>query len=970
MASLLYRLGAFSAKRHWLVIAAWLLVFLGITAWSTSVGKHYSSAFQVPNTESQIALNMLNERFPAAVGSTVHVIYSSPSKDIESETDTFAKATAAFQGISGVTSVSNPFTAKANTGQISSDGSGAYITIKLDENTPTSTRGGEQSKASKEIIKIGDSFASSSLTVAYTGIPNGQTAAVNTDLIGIGIALVVLILTFGSLLAAGMPIVTAAIGVSVSGSLLAIASHFAQLSATTPLLGSMLGLAVGIDYSLFIVSRHRSNLATGMTPAQSVAVSTATAGTAVLSAGLTVIIALLGLFVVGIPFLGMMGLGAAIAVALAIAAALTLIPALLSVFGKLLIPKAGSKAFRREQADAAPTLGTRWGRLATAKPLVTIVIVLAGLITLAIPATQLRLTIPGNGYEPIGSVARTGFDAMAEDFGPGVNGPLVIVADISQTDVTQIEQVLDALHDQFVNEKGVQSVTPAGPNPGLDTAVLEIIPTTGPNSEKTVELVQRLRAQAPAFEQANGFTYAVTGNTAVAIDISALLANAIVPFAVVVVGLSLLLLMIAFRSIAVPLSATVGFLLSVAATFGVTVAIFMWGWGADLFGVTKTGPVVSFMPILLMAVLFGLAMDYQVFLVSRMRERYIATKDARTAVVSGFSASARVVTAAAIIMFSVFFSFVPGSSALLQPVALALAVGVAIDAFIVRMTLIPAVMALLGRLAWALPKRLERRLPDMDIEGEKVHGRLATLRWQQELNANTVIEAKGLRVTDTAFDPLSFALTRGNVLALCTDSPEGNLLLGAITGRTDAQGMLISCGRPLPFDGVHVRHETALVLGSPQTGDGSIEDFIHDGLRLNKLPHDDDSVDAVVTRAGELAETASVRFEGTRMNRAATTLSTQEAWLLELAIAEQQPVSLLAIDLRGAPESTQLALLESLCASVPRDTSVAALLTPSLFAEREQGGNKQSGMWIGERSVTPVFPTVQPARSLSRAVES
>lgn len=947
------------------MIAAWLVVFLGITAWSTSVGKHYSSAFQVPNTESQIALNMLNERFPAAVGSTVHVIYSSQNSNIESEADTFAKATAAFETIEGVTAVTNPFTAKTNNGQISADGSGAYITVKLDENTPTSTRGGEQSKASKEIIKTGDSFATDSLTVAYTGIPNGQTATVNTDLIGIGVALVVLILTFGSLLAAGMPIVTAAIGVSVSGSLLAIASHFAQLSSTTPLLGSMLGLAVGIDYSLFIVSRHRSNLATGMTPTQSVAVSTATAGTAVLSAGLTVIIALLGLFVVGIPFLGMMGMGAAIAVALAITAALTLIPALLSVFGKALIPKRGSKAYRREQSDAAATLGTRWGRLATAKPIVTIALVLAALVTLALPATQLRLTLPGNGYEPVGSVARTGFDAMANDFGPGVNGPLVIVADISQTDVTEIEQVLDALHDQFVNEKGVQSVTPAGPNPGLDTAVLEIIPTTGPTSEETVELVQRLRAQAPEFEQANGFTYGVTGNTAVAIDISALLADAILPFAVVVVGLSLLLLMIAFRSIAVPLSATVGFLLSVAATFGVTVAIFMWGWGANLFGVTKIGPVVSFMPILVMAVLFGLAMDYQVFLVSRMRERYITTKDARTSVVTGFSASARVVTAAAIIMFSVFFSFVPGSSALLQPVALALAIGVAIDAFVVRMTLIPAVMALLGRFAWALPKPLERRLPDMDIEGERVHGRLATLRWQQELNADTVIEAKNLRVADAAFTPLSFSLTRGNVLAFCTDSPEGNLLLGAVTGRTDAQGMLISCGMPLPFDGERVRRETAIVLGTPQTGDGSIEDFIHDGLRLNSLHDDDEAVDEVLTRAEELADTASIRFELARLNRAASSLSTQEAWLLELAIVERQTVSLFAFDLRGAPATAQLPVLEMLCARIPGDASLVVLLSSTLA-----DASTPLDSSITNRTLTWVFPAVERAEALSTAGES
>lgn len=963
MASLLFRLGAFSAKRHWLVIITWILVFVGITAWSAGVGKHYSSAFEVPNTESQIALNMLNERFPASTGSTVHVIFTSADNDITDEQDTLASAAAKFAAISGVTSVTNPFTAKSPNGQISDSGAGAYLSVHLDENTPTSTRAGKQSKTAKQIIAIGDSFRTDSLSVAYTGIPDDAPPAANTDLIGIGVALVVLILTFGSLLAAGMPIITAAIGVSISGSLLAIASHFAQLSATTPLLGSMLGLAVGIDYSLFIVSRHRSNLATGMAPAKSVAVSTATAGTAVLSAGLTVIIALLGLFVVGIPFLGMMGMGAAIAVALAMTVALTLVPALLGLFGKALIPKRSSRAYRREQADARPSVGVKWGKLVTAKPLITIVLVLAALITVALPASQLRLTIPGNGYDPIGSLSRTGFDAMAADFGPGVNGPLIVVADISTTDVTQIETVLNTLHDEFVNVKGVESVSPAGPNPGLDTAVLQITPTTGPNSEETVKLVQRIRAQAAEFEKKNGFTYAITGNTAVSIDISTLLANAILPFGIVVVGLSLLLLMIAFRSIAVPLSATIGFLLSVTATFGITVVIFMWGWGADFFGVTKVGPVVSFMPILVMAVLFGLAMDYQVFLVSRMRERFIATRDTHGSVVAGFGASSRVVTAAAIIMFSVFISFVPGSSALLQPVALALALGVAIDAFVVRMTLIPAVMTVLGRGAWWLPRGLERRLPDMDIEGEKVHGRLATLKWQADLNPSTVVQAEQLRVTGADFAPLSFHVNTGEVLRLVTDADEGTLLLGALAGRTDARGLLISCGRPLPFDGVHVRREAALVLGTQRSSEGTLEQYLYDGLKLNTLAHDDTAIDGIIRIAGELAEIAGIRFENTRLSRPARTLTTQEVWLLELSIATQESAKLLAVDVRLAPPATQAALLTALCSRIPSDTTVVALLSESAPDTVSDAGEGAESTVAG-RVATTVHPSAEATEAI------
>lgn len=956
MASLLYRLGAFSAKRHWIVIAAWVLIFAGITAWSAGVGKHYSSAFTVPNTESQKALDMLQQRFPASTGSTVHVIFTSADNDITDEQSTFADAATQFAAIDGVTSVTNPFTAKSQINQISTDGSGAFLTVHLDENTPTATKSGNQTATSKKILKIGDSFATDQLSVAYTGIPDAKVAAVNTDLIGVGVALVVLLVTFGSLLAAGMPIITAAIGVSVSGSLLAIASHYTQLSSTTPLLGSMLGLAVGIDYSLFIVSRHRSHLANGMAPQQSVAVATATAGTAVLSAGLTVIIALLGLFIVGIPFLGMMGMGAALSVVLAMAAALTLIPALLGAFGKALIPRKNSRAYRREQPDVPATGGARWGKFVTAKPVVTVLLVLGFLVALALPASGLRLTLPGVGYNPEGSISRTGFDTMASDFGPGVNGPLMIVSDISHTDPTEIETVLNTLHDAFANEKGVSSVSPAVPNPGLDTAALEIIPTSGPTSVETEQLVDRLRAQAPAFKKANGFSFAVTGNTAVAIDISNLLERAILPFGVVVVGLSLLLLMVAFRSLAVPLTATLGFLLSVAATFGVTVMIFIWGWGAEFFGVTKVGPVVSFMPILVMAVLFGLAMDYQVFLVSRMRERFAVTQDARASVVSGFAASARVVTAAALIMFSVFFSFVPGSQALLQPVALALAVGVAIDAFIVRMTLIPAVMSLLGRYAWALPRSLEKRLPDMDIEGERVHGRLATLQWQQELNTDVVVQAENVTVTHTEFAPLSFTALRGEVLALVTDDPTAELILGVVSGRSDARGLLISCGRPLPFDGYHVRREAALVLSVPAPSGLSLEQYIFDGLRLNHLHRDDDAIDSVVASAQMLAEAGGMRLDHARLSRPVSAMNTEEVWLIDLAIAVMAPVKLLAVDLRNAPPAAQSDLMWAVAKELAPSTTFTCLV-----ASAAEDGVRAAEVQGELRTLQVVHPTRREA---------
>lgn len=935
MASLLYRLGAFSAKRHWVVIAAWVLILISLSAWSSAAGKHYSAAFEVPGTESQNALDMLDQRFPQATGSSVNVIVTAKTGEIADSASSIATTAGQLANLAGVASVTNPLAAnspESSKSQIAQDGKTAYLSVQLDADTSLQTATGEQSPTAISIMQAGNSLAERGLIVAYTGVPDATAAATDlTDVVGLGVSLLVLIITFGSLLAAGMPLITAAIGVSISGSLLVVLSNFVTLSATTPLLGSMLGLAVGIDYALFLISRHRNNLAAGIEPKQSVAMATATAGTAVVFAGLTVIIALLGLFVVGIPFLGMMGLGAAVAVLFAISIAVTLVPALLGLFGKRLIPKSGSRAWRREQADAQPTLGAKWGRFITAKPLITVGLVLAALLTLALPAMQLRLTLPGAGYDAPGSITRTGYDAMSEAFGPGVNGPLLVVADISETEVTNIESVLSALQSQFEGRAGVKEVSPAIPNETLDTAIVAVTPTTGPNDLATETLVQQLRDAAPAFEKANSFAYEITGSTAIGIDISARLADAILPFGVVVVGLSIVLLMIVFRSLAVPITATLGFVLSVLAAFGVTSAIFMWGWGADLFGVTRVGPVVSFMPILVMAVLFGLAMDYEVFLVSRMRERFVATRDPHGSVVTGFRESARVVTAAALIMFSVFFSFVPGSAALLQPVALALAVGVAIDALIVRMTLIPAIMALLGKYAWALPKAIAAKLPDMDIEGERVRGRLETLQWQQAEASTVAVQTKNLRVLDTPLPPIDLTVMKGELAVLQTDDEQsGQLLLAALTGRADATGLIVSCGRPLPYDGSHVRSVSSLVSLNTSISEGNVEKHIRDGLRFNDTGHSEAEVDEVVSRAERFAEVTGAPNTAFRLSRSAETLSSSERWLLELAIVSLSGSELLAIDTRLAPAAHQAALLETLANIVDAHTTLLATVNDSV----------------------------------------
>jgi RND superfamily putative drug exporter len=455
----------------------------------------------------------------------------------------------------------------------------------------------------------------------------------------------------------------------------------------------------------------------------------------VVFAGLTVVIALSGLAVVGIPFLTVMGVGAAGTVLVAVLVALTLLPALLGFAGRRLAPAPGSRAARRELADAQETtgaggsMGARWTRLVTRRPLVTVLAVLAGLVVLAIPAPQLQLALPDNSTAAPESPERQAYDLISENFGPGLNGPLVVL--VEGLDPATAEQSVGLIAAAV---GGMPTGTPGAFQGGLDdvaiaaptllpdgtTAIVTVIPESGPQEEATNALVAALRELAPDLERKTGADLAVTGQTAVAIDVSDRLGDALLPFALVVVGLALVLLLLVFRSVLVPVKAALGFLLSVGASFGAVVAVFQWGWFSDLLGVPATGPVISFLPVILMAVLFGLAMDYEVFLVSRMREEYVHGAAPRDAVVTGARHAARVVVAAALIMFSVFASFVTIEDVIVKAIAFGLAVGILVDAFLVRMTLVPAVLALLGRSAWWLPRWLDRLLPDLDVEGARL----------------------------------------------------------------------------------------------------------------------------------------------------------------------------------------------------------------------------------------------------------
>ena len=902
MSSLLYRLGRLAARRRWLVIGVWIALVAGVGAAASGLGGTLQSTFSIPGTQAQDALDELQQRFPQLSGASAQVVFVAPGgTGIAAEAGPIGASCEAIAAIPQVTAVTCPYpmtasgTSPAGNGaptQVSSDGRMAFASVQL--SVPATS----VSTALVDAVEAATAPAvAAGVQVAYGGLTADPAGGVDwTEVVGLAIAFVVLAITFGSLVAAGVPLVTALLGVGLASSSILVLAAFAPVSSTAPLLATMLGLAVGIDYALLIVSRHRAQLAAGMEVRESVAVAVATAGTAVVFAGLTVMIALIGLSAAGIPFLSVMGLGAAGAVLCALAVAVTLLPAILSVLGRSLRPRVRAA----HDAGADPERSRGWGRVATALPWLTVVIVAGALLTLAIPAGGLRLTLPDAGYDAPGSQPRVAYDLLDQGFGPGFNGPLLVTADISGT--LDVQGALNDLDGAFTDVPGVAAVSQAFPNEGLDLAVITITPTTSPSSDQTAALVETLRDMAPAFQAEHGFTYQVTGQTALAIDISDRLEGALLPFAIIVVGLSLVLLAIMFRSLAVPIAAAVGYLFTVGATLGVTRAVFEWGWGAELIGAAKVGPVISFLPILVMAVLFGLAMDYHVFLVSRMREKFVETGDAHRAVLGGFRASARVVTAAALIMTSVFASFVPGGSAVIQPLAFALAAGVLIDAFVVRMTLIPAVMMLLGRHAWWLPAALARVMPNADIEGEAVERMLRQRDWRDADPdaAADVVRARDLRVRGGA--PLTFAAAPGSLVLVRGGAADVAWTLSALAGRTGRfHGDLAVDGLLLPFDRRAVARRSAYVPRRPEPPDATtLGEHLQRGLRWSGVRGSE--LAARTHRAAVVFDAlATALAAGDPRDRdpgtATSELLESELWASDVAVALAGGLRLVVLDL-------------------------------------------------------------------------
>ncbi|MBW9121276.1 MMPL family transporter [Microbacterium trichothecenolyticum] len=868
MSTLLYALGRWTYRHPWRVLVSWLML-LGIAlGFAIPHLGGTDNSFSIPGTEAQEGIELLDRSFPQASGTSAQLVIVTADGDRIGE-EPYAGAiedtVAHLEDLDGVIAVTDPFNEMV-TGMVSDDESAAIIRLQFDGQ---STDVSDETKQGLE--DVADDLRET--------LPEGSQVAMGGDLfsssvpalslieaVGVLIALFVLIVTFRSFAVAWFPLVSALIGVGLAIALIFVATAFVSVSSTTPMLAIMLGLAVGIDYALFIVARHQDQVRVGVEPEESAARATGTAGSAVVFAGITVLIALIGLGFAGIPFLTTMGIAAAVAVAIAVVVAITLTPALLG-FAKHRVAGWGHGRKRRGMplpgarrsttpeaenaeenpdsgveaadgaegvlADHAPTKRTnRWVTLVTRHPIVTTVAVVVTLGLMAIPAASLALALPNAGQQPESSQARQAYDLTAEHFGPGSNGPLIMTGTIVTS--TDPLGLMADLKSEIEQVPGVKEVALATPNETADTGLVQIVPETAPDDPATAQLVRDLRALAPELEEEYGVDLKVTGFTAVGIDISDRLGAALLPFGVFVVGLSLVLLMIVFRSIWVPIKAALGYLLSVMAAFGVVAAVFEWGWGADLLHVDRTGPVISFMPIILMGVLFGLAMDYEVFLVSRMREDYVHARRAAGAhttrggrdiavgaVRSGFTASARVVTAAAVIMFAVFAAFVPEGDSSIKPIALGLAVGIAVDAFLVRMTLVPAVMTLLGDKAWWMPRWLERVLPHFDIEGEAVERELSLAEWP-EPDTTAVVVGDGVAVRADAggsagevvlFEDAAFRVEPGGTLIATGDPRAARAFALTIAARlATTDGRLRVAGHLLPERGAWVRAHVGLAL--------------------------------------------------------------------------------------------------------------------------------------------------------------
>ena len=691
MIALLDRI-ARSAARRWrrsLVIAAVVLAALGALA--GTVGGQFTDEFSVPGTESQQAQDLLEDRFPAAANDGATVVFYSDDGSLRADerAQAIAEARRAIADVPHVTSVGQPFAGRA--GQVSADGTVAFATVQYDQ--PAFEIEQADAKKLEDAARVAEGDG---LHVAMRGpvadIAQEQMAPVG-ELIGIAVAVIVLTLVFGS----------------VAAMLLTLGAGITAIPEVAPTLAVMLGLGAGIDYALLIVGRYREQLAAGQSVPDAAAAANRTAGTSVLAAGAIVAVAIAGLLATGIPFVGRMGIASAVVVAAVALGAVTLLPTLMGAFAKRLRPR------RPEQVGPSPRLA-RWDERITRRPGLAVIAGVAVLLALAAPVTDLRLGQPDDGNDRAGSTTRIAYDKLAEGFGPGFNGTLVLAGALPES--AESDATLQRLTAAVERTDGVAAVSEPTASPRGDAAIVTVTPTTAPQDERTSELVDALRDEViPAATAGSGVDFYVGGNTATQQDMADKIAERLPVFIGAVVILSLLFLMAVFRSVWVPLVSAAFNLLSIAAAYGVVVAIFQWQWGSSLLGVDGELPIVSFIPLLMFAILFGLSMDYNVFLQSRIREEYMKGVGARESVVRGLARVSKIILAAGAIMTAVFLGFATDPEVIIKVFGIGLGGAIMIDVLIVRMVVAPAVMTLLGDRAWWLPAWLDRLLPHLELEG-------------------------------------------------------------------------------------------------------------------------------------------------------------------------------------------------------------------------------------------------------------
>lgn len=701
MAKLLYGLGKLTHRRRLPVVLIWLLVLIGSGVGAFTLGGETSNSMSIPGQESTTALERIQQEFGSGETATARVVVKAPDgqklpQHVKAITDLVADESS----LKGVTSATNPLDPAAPS--VNRDVDVGYSTVTYD------VKPGEVTAEQRsELLKAVDKARAAGLTVEVTGTAMQETPHVGgpSEIIGVVLALVVLALTYGSLVTAGMNLLSAAIGVGIGTLGITIVSGFMDLQSTTPILASMLGLAVGIDYALFIINRYRQELRRGSDVGHAVATAVGTAGSAVVTAGLTVVIALVGLAIAGIPFLTQMGVSAAATIVVAVLIAITLVPAVLSMLGRRVL----TRKERAATADVEPKdrgVIRGWAGAITRNRVVALLLSVVALGIVAIPVASMDTTLIQK--PPANSTQERADQILAQGFGEGFNGPIIVLVEGNGAAATATKAA-----EPIAKMSDVALVTPAQPSPDGSAAMVTVIPKSGPDSVATEQLVADLRAELSDLDGGKAY---VTGATAVSVDVATSLDRALPIYLAVVVGLALVLLILVFRSLLVPLVGVLGFLLTIGASLGATVAVFQWGWLAGAVNLDSTGPLISLTPILVIGILFGLAMDYQIFLVSRMHEAHHRGAKPIEAITTGFRQAAPVVVAAALIMFSVFAGFVPAGEPTVKSIAFALAVGIFVDAFVVRMVLVPAALALIGERAWWLPKWL-RWLPELDVEG-------------------------------------------------------------------------------------------------------------------------------------------------------------------------------------------------------------------------------------------------------------